>query len=87
MHAKDERLIMIEVFRTNVRNPLEASVLASALRDFLPCKRVSFDLEDCDRILRIESNTSFNADVVIRWLEKRGYWSEVLPDIVVPMSV
>jgi len=46
---------MIEVFRTNIVNSNEAAEIAGKLAEKLPGSRISFDLEDCDRVLRIEA--------------------------------
>lgn len=45
---------MIEVFKTNVSNPQQADELIGLLHHILPGSTINFDLEDCDRVLRIE---------------------------------
>lgn len=45
---------MIEVFKTNVTNPQQADELIGLLRNLLPGSSINFDLEDCDRVLRID---------------------------------
>ncbi len=45
----------IEVFRTNIGTVKEAAVMAGKLAEKLPGSRINFDLEDCDRILRVEA--------------------------------
>ena len=47
---------MVEIFRTNVKNKRTAGKLLKALQTHLPTFRFNFDLEDCDRILRAQSN-------------------------------
>ncbi len=44
---------MIEVFKTNVQEDEQAERLIKALSDYFPNSRITFDLEDCDRILRV----------------------------------
>ena len=44
----------VEVFKTNLQDDEQAAVLAGLLHQSFPHSRVDFDLEDCDRILRIE---------------------------------
>ncbi|MBZ0099845.1 MAG: hypothetical protein K8F30_12205 [Taibaiella sp.] len=44
---------MIEVFKTNVSNPQQADELIGLLHHILPGSTINFDLEDCDRVLRI----------------------------------
>jgi hypothetical protein len=56
---------MIEVFKTNVQNKKECKPL------------INFDLEDCDKILRIDS-PGFSADDIIRLLQEYGHRCEIL---------
>ncbi len=58
----------VEVFKTSVRERTEASrIIALLLTRFPDCK-VNFDLEDCDRILRIEVSTGKIAGIEIEAL-------------------
>lgn len=45
---------MVEVFRTNVNCQEEARMIIRLLLKNFPASCINFDLEDCDRILRIE---------------------------------
>ncbi|HEY0744786.1 MAG TPA: hypothetical protein VGD40_25140 [Chryseosolibacter sp.] len=47
---------MIYVFKTSVRTKSEVRKLEPHLNSILPMKKWNFDLEDCDRILRIEGD-------------------------------
>jgi hypothetical protein len=72
---------MIEVFRTNVTNDAFASVLANKIEQQFPGYKVNFDLDDCDRILRIRSNVEvIHAAQVIEFVNEFGCTAEVLPD-------
>jgi len=44
---------MIAVFKTNVNTYIQAVAITQLLTLHLSPERVSFDLEDCDRVLRI----------------------------------
>lgn len=44
----------VEIFKTNVSNHKLANKIISDLKQLYPEYRINFDLEDCDRILRIE---------------------------------
>ena len=55
---------MVEVFKTNVAEAEQATELVSLLQQHFPSGRVTFDLEDCDRVLRIESEKIEPAHVV-----------------------
>jgi len=46
--------MIVEVFRTNVSDPATADSILHALRQSMQVVRVTFDLEDCDRVLRVE---------------------------------
>jgi hypothetical protein len=46
---------MVEIFKTNVTNKQTANSLLKLLHRQLPACRFNFDLDDCDRILRAES--------------------------------
>ena len=70
---------MIEVFRTNVQDTGQSGDLLKKLESDLPGGRLNFDLEDRDRILRVECE-DFSAQTVIQLLNENGYWCEVLED-------
>lgn len=46
---------MIFVFKTSVKNKIQEKKLKSQIDKVLPKAKWNFDLEDCDNILRIES--------------------------------
>lgn len=46
---------MVEVFRTNVMKTAEANRLVDLLLQHFPGSRINFDLDDCDKVLRIEA--------------------------------
>ena len=46
---------MVEIFKTNVTNKKLAGRVLKSLRAQLPAYHFNFDLEDCDRILRAQS--------------------------------
>ncbi|MFA6149808.1 MAG: hypothetical protein WC716_00720 [Chitinophagaceae bacterium] len=73
---------MIEIFATNVASAEDSLWLKSELLQQFPDSKISFDLEDCDRILRIER---FNAahiatDEVIRCLQQNGFECKIFID-------
>jgi hypothetical protein len=72
----------IEVFKTNVADPERAKWLADQIeRNFANC-RVNFDLDDCDRILRVAFEDDIQADLLIDLLNNVGFMAEVLPDTI-----
>ena len=68
---------MVEVFKTNVQYRALAEQLASILRDRFAFSRISFDLEDCDKILRVEGK-QICVENVIEMLSTYGLKCEVL---------
>lgn len=74
---------MIEVFKTNVERKDQASMLLRRIHEAFKEYKANFDLEDCDRILRVECNTGeVGSSEIIRLLSEQGYYAEVLQDIV-----
>ena len=71
---------MIEIFKTNVIFENEAKRLISVLNSHLAKHRINFDLEDCDKILRVENrNGSIETSLIENILCKEGYFCEVIP--------
>lgn len=74
---------MVEVFRTNVENASLAAMLIRQIHKAFSGYAANFDLDDCDRILRIQSAKSKIApQPVIQLLKDFGFYAEVLPDDV-----
>lgn len=46
----------VEIFRTDVPDNTIASKVVSVLYNYFPDTQINFDLEDCDKILRVEGN-------------------------------
>ena len=73
---------MVEVFKTNVTNEHQARKLIGVIEGYFDGYKVNFDLEDRDRILRIEVQKTIDADTLINLLKDMGVKAEVLPDEV-----
>jgi hypothetical protein len=69
----------VEVFKTNVEDPGESARVIQLLAPHFPKGSINFDLEDCDRILRIEDER-VSYELVIGLLRDCGYACEALPD-------
>lgn len=54
---------MVEIFKTNVQNEEEVGVIVGLLLEHYPEYVINFDLEDRDRILRIEAFESVSENV------------------------
>lgn len=55
---------MIFVFKTSVKTKVQIKVLKPYLDNLLPNAKWNFDLEDCDKILRIESNENIVLPII-----------------------
>jgi hypothetical protein len=71
---------MVEVFKTNVTSKHQARVLVDVIQYHFKDYRVNFDLEDCDRILRIESSQVIEPEPVVDLLKGMGIIAEILLD-------
>ncbi|MFH5831967.1 hypothetical protein ACG2F4_04585 [Halalkalibaculum sp. DA3122] len=60
----------IYVYKTDVKEPSKAEKILTKIRTFLPGSKPSFDLEDCDKVLRVEVETNTVDDLKIRELVK-----------------
>lgn len=69
--------IIIEVFKTNVDNHEDAQQIIDALSKLLNSIRVTIDLEDCDRVLRVEGK-AFAVEEVTTVLHLHGFDCELL---------
>lgn len=67
----------IEVFKTNVLEDKEAKYLLSQLSTQFPYHRINFDLQDCDKILRVEGKQVF-PEKIIALVNTYGYQCQVL---------
>ncbi|RZJ64559.1 MAG: hypothetical protein EOO50_15260 [Flavobacterium sp.] len=68
---------MVEVFRTNVDCRTNAHDMILRLLSLHPNSGITFDLEDCDRILRIE-NATLDCGQIISLMEAHGFSCEIL---------
>jgi len=74
---------MVEVFKTNVKDPGQAQRLIQRVENEFKNCRANFDLEDSDNILRVECNTGvIPVCTISELLLTLGFVAEVLPDEV-----
>ncbi|MDR3679118.1 MAG: hypothetical protein P4L41_04060 [Flavipsychrobacter sp.] len=74
---------MIEVFKTNVDAHEHACMLVERIHASFAGYRANFDLEDCDRILRVLCNTeAICPHKIIDTLQQYGYCATILTDDV-----
>ncbi len=71
----------VEVFKTNVSTRKYADILLNRIHKTFTGYNANFDLEDCDKILRIQcSHGAIRSHALIRFLKDFGCYAEVLPD-------
>ena len=68
---------MVEVFKTNVQKVSQAKKLIALLFEQFPDNRINFDLNDCDKILRIEVD-NFEVQHIIMLVTENGFMCDVL---------
>ena len=69
---------MIEVFKTNVKNRLQANRVVTLLKRTYSEARINFDLNDCDKILRVDGIEGSHTKTIVRNLNKLGFKCETL---------
>ncbi len=69
--------MIVEVFKTNVEEVKLSELLIQQLEIHLPDSLINFDMDDCDRILRVEAN-AIVPEEIIQILNSNGYSCEVL---------
>lgn len=75
-----ESLPDVEVFRTSVDSHEAAQRVLEELANRYPWIKANFDLEDVDKILRIEHLSKRSILEIIRFVNDLGFTIEVLPD-------
>ena len=68
---------MVEIFKTNVKKRKQSEKVVSLLSMKYPDLKINFDLEDCDKILRIEGE-SFCPTRITKKMNKLGHKCLVL---------
>jgi hypothetical protein len=71
--------ILVEVFKTNVQHKQQAEVLLNALLHAFPLLDTHFDLDDCDKVLRVEGML-IEPDIIIGLLNTHGFQCTILPE-------
>jgi len=66
-----EQHLTVAVFKTDVSDHKKAALLIRMLKRSVASSRITFDLEDCDKVLRIEQGLPF-VHKVVKTLERYG---------------
>lgn len=78
---------MIEVFKTNVQTRRDASLILKQIHKIQPGYDANFDLDDCDKILRVECVYGpVDARWIIQLLLESGFTAAILEDVIYTVS-
>ncbi len=66
------------VLKTNIQSEQMLRLVAPIFKKENHVKKWSVDLEDCDKVLRVESNQNITESGLIRLLVAKGVMAEVL---------
>jgi hypothetical protein len=73
--------IMVEVFKTNVADRRQAGILLREIRKRFSDYAANFDLQDCDRVLRVKCvGGCIHSSAIIKLVGMYGFNAEVLSD-------
>jgi hypothetical protein len=63
---------MVEIFKTNVQKETDTNYVIAFIQRQFPTYKVNFDLEDCDKILRVEG-IDLKPKSIIDYVNSLGY--------------
>jgi len=73
--------MIIEIFKTNVEEKEVANEIIEVIQKSFHDHKANFDLQDCDRILRVVSvNECLQTMRIIDLIKAMGYHAEILQD-------
>lgn len=78
--SKTVNQTIVEIFKTNVNSQQLAKRIVSNLNQLYPDYLINFDLEDCDKILRIASTSYINTPGIIAILEELNVKVSIVED-------
>ena len=68
---------IVEVFKTSIENQCDSALVRTVLYVLYPEAKINVDLEDCDKILRIE-HSFISIEEVTKMVKALGHQCEVL---------
>jgi hypothetical protein len=68
---------MIYVFKTSVKTKRDVRVLKPRLNELLKPEKWNFDLHDCDKILRVDSQTDLSHRIINEFKDSGFYCEEL----------
>jgi hypothetical protein len=73
-------MTMVEVFKTNVKDPEQAVRVLERIHATFPGYSANFDLDDCDKILRVISRGVISIPDLVELIKRSGFDAQVLAD-------
>lgn len=64
--------MIVEIFKTNVQKDTDKNHVTASIQNQFPNHKINFDLEDCDKILRVEGNP-LDSKSIIQYVNSLGY--------------
>lgn len=72
---------MVEVFKTNVNDEGAANSLLDKIHNTFDDHKANFDLQDCDKILRVRClKGPVQSHYIMNIVKDEGWYAEILPD-------
>lgn len=68
---------MVEVFKTNVYEEERSIIIVQKLLQYFPDNKINFDLDDCDKILRVEGENILS-ERIMELVSEEGHECEIL---------
>lgn len=68
---------MVEVFKTDVYEIEKSKIIIQKLQEYFPENKINFDLDDCDKILRVEGKYILS-EKIMKILNEEGHKCEIL---------
>jgi len=69
--------MVVEIFKTNVQKESDKNYIIAVINTQFPDYKINFDLEDCDKILRVEG-IDLECNNIIDYVHCLGYTCERL---------
>jgi hypothetical protein len=71
---------MIEIFKTNVNSKRQSNRILKILKNIFPDASFIFDLEDCDKILRVDDVEIMQIATIKNEIINLGFVCEILEE-------
>lgn len=65
-------IMVVEIFKTNVQEEADKNHIMTVIQTQFPAYKINFDLEDCDKILRVEGD-ELQPENIVEYVNHLGY--------------